>query len=47
MIDQEMKRCSLDGNASSLEPYTQLNENAIKEALLARVVASQCITSPS
>ena len=38
MIDQEMKRRPLDGNARSLEPDTQLSENTIKEALVTRVV---------
>jgi hypothetical protein len=38
MIDQEMKRRPLDGNVRSLEPDTQLSENIIKEALVARVV---------
>ena len=48
MIDQEMKRRPLEGNARSLEPDTQLSKNIVNEALVARVsFASQCITSPS
>src|SRR3954447_15281093 len=38
MVDQEMKRPPLDGNARSLEPDTQFNENIVNEALIARVV---------
>jgi hypothetical protein len=38
MVDQEMKRRPLDGNARSLEPDTQLSENIVNEALIARVV---------
>ena len=38
MVDQEMKRRPLDGNARSLEPDTQLSENIVNEALVARVV---------
>ena len=33
-----MKRRPLDGNARSLEPDTQLGENIVNEALIARVV---------
>src|SRR5258706_10203749 len=33
-----MKRRSLDRNARSLEPNTQLRENIVDEALIARVV---------
>jgi hypothetical protein len=33
-----MKRRPLDGNARSLEPDTQLTENIVDEALVARVV---------
>src|SRR5712671_3204136 len=38
MMDQDMKRRPLDGNARSLEPDTQLSENIVNEALIARVV---------
>src|SRR6202011_2282922 len=38
MVDQDMKRRPLDGNARSLEPDTQLSENIVNEALIARVV---------
>jgi hypothetical protein len=38
MVDQDMKRRPLDGNACSLEPDTQLSENIVNEALIARVV---------
>ena len=38
MVDQEMKRRPLDGNARSLEPDTQLGENIVNEALIARFV---------
>src|ERR1700676_213183 len=38
MMDQDMKRRPLDGNARSLEPDTQLSENIVYEALIARVV---------
>jgi hypothetical protein len=38
MVDQEMKRGPLDGNARSLEPDTHLSENIVNEALIARVV---------
>jgi hypothetical protein len=38
MMDQDMKRRALDGNARSLEPDTQLSENIVNEALIARVV---------
>jgi putative tryptophan/tyrosine transport system substrate-binding protein len=38
MIDQDVKRRTLDGNARSLEPDTQLSENIVNEALIARVV---------
>jgi hypothetical protein len=38
MVDHDMKRRPLDGNARSLEPDTQLAENIVDEALIARVV---------
>src|SRR5258708_25774632 len=38
MVDQNMKRRPLDGNARSLEPDTQFCENIVNEALIARVV---------
>src|SRR5213079_890721 len=38
MVDQDMKRRPLDRNARSLEPDTQLSENIVNEALIARVV---------
>src|ERR1700747_2033923 len=38
MVDQEMKRRPLDGNARSLEPDTQLGENIVNKALFARVI---------
>src|ERR1700726_59588 len=38
MVDQDMKRRPLDGNARSLEPDTQLSENIVNETLIARVV---------
>src|SRR5260370_12346773 len=38
MVDQDMKRRPLDWNARSLEPDTQLSENIVNEALIARVV---------
>src|SRR5260370_34656777 len=38
MVDQDMKRRPLDGNACALEPDTQLSENIVNEALIARVV---------
>ena len=38
MVDQDMKRRPLDGNARSLEPDTQLSENIVNEALVARVI---------
>src|SRR5579862_5895338 len=38
MEEQEMKRRPLDRNARSLEPETQLSENVVNEALIARVV---------
>src|SRR5260370_34904153 len=37
MVDQDMKRRPLDGNARSLEPDTQFSENIVNEALIARV----------
>jgi hypothetical protein len=40
MIDQDVKRRTLDGNARSLEPDTQLSENIVNEALIARLSAS-------
>src|SRR5437773_6886634 len=38
MVDEDMKRRPLDGNARSLKPGTQLSENVINKALVARVV---------
>src|SRR6478672_110724 len=38
MVDQEVERRPLDGNARSLEPDTQLSENIVNEALIAGVV---------
>ena len=38
MVDQDMKRRPLDGNAGSLEPDTKLGKNIVDEALIARVV---------
>jgi hypothetical protein len=38
MVDQDMKRRPLDGNAGSLEPDTKLGKNIVNEALIARVV---------
>src|SRR6476620_2169344 len=38
MVDQEMKRRPLDGNARSLEPDAQLSENIVNEALIACAV---------
>ena len=38
MVDQDMQRRPLDGNARSLEPDTQLGENIVDETLIARVV---------
>jgi RNA-binding protein YhbY len=38
MIDQDVKRRTLDGNARSLEPAIQLSENIINKALIARIV---------
>jgi RNA-binding protein YhbY len=38
MMDQDMKRRPLDGNARALEPDAQLSENIVNEALIARVV---------
>jgi hypothetical protein len=38
MMDQDMKRRPLDRNPRSLEPDTQLSENIVDEALIARVV---------
>src|SRR5712672_4303160 len=38
MVDQDVKRRPLDRNARSLEPDTQLSENVVNEALIARVV---------
>jgi len=37
-MDHDMKRRPLDGNARSLEPDTELSENIVNEALIARVV---------
>src|SRR5882672_8274219 len=36
MVDHDMKRRPLDGNARSLKPDTQLCENFVNEALIAR-----------
>src|ERR1700693_671275 len=38
MVDQNVKRRPLDGNARSLEPDTQFRENIVNEALIARFV---------
>jgi hypothetical protein len=38
MVDQEMKRRPLEGNARSLELDTELGENIVNKALIARVV---------
>jgi hypothetical protein len=38
MVDQDVKRRPLDGNARSLEPDTKLSENIVNEALIARLV---------
>jgi hypothetical protein len=38
MVDHDMKRRPLDGNARPLEPDTELGENIVNEALIARVV---------
>src|SRR4051794_8776904 len=38
MVDQDMKRRPLDGNARLLEPATELGENVVDETLIARVV---------
>src|SRR5689334_9075798 len=38
MVDQDMKRRPLDGNARSLQSDTELSENIVNEALFARVV---------
>jgi hypothetical protein len=38
MVDQEMKRRPLDGNARPLKADTQLSENIVNEALIARVI---------
>jgi hypothetical protein len=38
MVDQDMKRRPLDGNARPLKPDTQFAENTVNEALIARVV---------
>ena len=38
MVDEDMKRRPLDGNAGSLEPDTQLSENIVNEPLIVRVV---------
>src|SRR5260221_11066854 len=38
VVDQNMQRRPLDGNARSLEPDTQLSENIVNETLIARVV---------
>jgi len=36
MVHRHMERHPLDGNAHSLEPGTQLSENVVSEALIAR-----------
>jgi hypothetical protein len=38
MVDQDMKRRPLDGDARPLEPDTQLSENVVNESLILRVV---------
>jgi hypothetical protein len=38
MVDQNMQRRPLDGDARSLEPDTQFCKNIVNEALIARVV---------
>jgi len=38
MVGQDMKRRPLDWNARSLKANTQLSENIVNEALIARVV---------
>ena len=38
VVDQNMQRRPLDGNARALEPDTQLSENIVNEALIARLV---------
>jgi hypothetical protein len=38
VVDQDMKRRPLDGNARSLEPDTQFGENIVNETLVARLV---------
>ncbi len=38
VVDQNMQRRPLDGNARSLQPGTQFGENIVNEALVARVV---------
>jgi hypothetical protein len=38
MVDHDMKRRPLDGNARSLEPDTQFSEDIVNEALIACVV---------
>ena len=38
MVDHDVKRRPLDGNARALKPDTHLGENIVNEALIARVV---------
>src|SRR5690242_17236278 len=38
MVDQEMKRCPLDGNTRSLEPNAEFSENVVKKALIAGAI---------
>jgi hypothetical protein len=36
MLDQDVKPRPLDGNARTLQPDTELGENVVNEALIAR-----------
>ena len=38
VVDQDMQRRPFDGHARALEPDTQLGENIVNEALIARIV---------
>ena len=38
VVDQQMKRRPLDGNAGALEPEAEFRENIVNEALVTRVV---------
>src|ERR1700743_828106 len=38
VMDHHMKRCTLDRNARSLEPETELGENIVEETLIARFI---------